>query len=131
MMSVGIVLVSHSHELAKGLLAILQQIQLDVPIAIAGGTDELAIGTSAIKIKEAIEEAATDEGVLLLFDLGSAFMNAEIAIELLEAEVEIVVADAPLVEGAYVAVVESGLQKPLSQVVEAVNRVRTTPKIMP
>ncbi|WP_343076310.1 dihydroxyacetone kinase phosphoryl donor subunit DhaM [Pullulanibacillus sp. KACC 23026] len=130
-MSVGIVLVSHSHELAKGLLAILQQIQLDVPIAIAGGTDELAIGTSAIKIKEAIEEAATDEGVLLLFDLGSAFMNAEIAIELLEAEVEIVVADAPLVEGAYVAVVESGLQKPLSQVVEAVNRVRTTPKIMP
>jgi PTS hybrid protein len=43
---VGLVLISHSYDLAYGLKKIASQAEPDVPIAIAGGTDDNEIGTS-------------------------------------------------------------------------------------
>lgn len=129
-MTVGVVLVSHSYELVKGLEYILKQVQPEVVIAIAGGTEDLGIGTSAIKIQEAIKKVGSPDGVVLLFDLGSALLNAELAVELLDSDYEVVFCDAPLVEGAYAAAIEAGAGSSLAEVVEAAQNVKTIPKIM-
>ncbi|MBS3681618.1 PTS-dependent dihydroxyacetone kinase phosphotransferase subunit DhaM [Ornithinibacillus massiliensis] len=115
---VGIVLVSHSIKLVEGLRDIIRQVIHEVPVEIAGGTEEGDIGTSVEKVLAAIEKADTGKGVVLFYDLGSAKMNAEVALELAESTVKIV--DAPLVEGAYVAAVESNMAKSLEEVYEAV-----------
>jgi len=115
---VGIVLVSHSKELVNGLLALLNQVQPHVPIAIAGGTDDDEIGTSAQKIRQAIESVYSDAGVVIFFDLGSALMNAELAIEWLEGMDKIRIVDSPLVEGSFAATVESGCGSTLDEVVK-------------
>lgn len=128
-MSVGIVLVSHSHELVKGLADILSQVQPDVKIGIAGGTDEGDIGTSAFKIKSAIEAVDDGEGVAVLFDLGSALLNAELAQEMMESESKIVFCDAPIVEGAYAAVIEAGIGGSLEEVVQSAEGVKTVSKL--
>lgn len=115
---VGVVLVSHSLKLVEGLQDIIRQVIQEVPVEIAGGTEEGDIGTSVEKVLAAIEKADTGRGVVLFYDLGSAKMNAEVALELAESTVKIV--DAPLVEGSYVAAVESNMGKSLEEVYEAV-----------
>jgi len=116
MSHVGLVLISHSPEIVSGLERFLRQFQPDVPIATAGGTDDGDLGTSAFKIKAAIEAVYSDKGVLILFDLGSARLHAEMALDLLERKENILMADAPLVEGAYAAAVESGCGSDLQKV---------------
>ncbi|MEN2466366.1 dihydroxyacetone kinase phosphoryl donor subunit DhaM [Ornithinibacillus sp. FSL M8-0202] len=115
---VGVVLVSHSLKLVEGLQDIIRQVIQEVPVEIAGGTEEGDIGTSVEKVLAALEKADTGRGVVLFYDLGSAKMNAEVALELAESTVKIV--DAPLVEGSYVAAVESNMGKSLEEVYEAV-----------
>jgi PTS hybrid protein len=131
MKHVGIVLVSHSHDLARGLKEILRQLHPDVPLATAGGTDEDEIGTSASKIKTAIEQVYSEQGVVLFFDLGSSLINAEMAIEWLpeEKRERVRIADAPLVEGAYAAVILSGLGGSLEEVVQTGQEARNLVKI--
>ncbi|SEN13202.1 dihydroxyacetone kinase phosphoryl donor subunit DhaM [Lihuaxuella thermophila] len=126
---VGIVLVSHSVDLVRGLQEILSQVQPQVPVAIAGGTDDGELGTSPFKIKEAIEFANSGKGVIVLFDLGSSLMNAEIALDWLGENERVKIADAPLVEGAYAAVVESGCGSSLDQVLHVAQKVKTWQKI--
>lgn len=116
---VGIVLISHSPKIVEGLKEIIRQVIMDVPIEIAGGTDENEIGTSVEKIITAIISADTGKGVLVFYDLGSARMNAEVALEMLESTSSKIV-NAPLIEGAYVAAVESNMGKDLEDVYEAV-----------
>jgi phosphoenolpyruvate---glycerone phosphotransferase subunit DhaM len=115
---VSIVLLSHSKELVKGLEQLLKQIQPMVPLAAVGGTEDGDIGTDVFKIKEAIESIYTDYGVVILFDLGSALINAELATEMIDMK-NIRIADAPLVEGAYAAIVESGCGSTIEEVVAA------------
>jgi phosphoenolpyruvate---glycerone phosphotransferase subunit DhaL len=128
---VGVVLVSHSHELVKGLKQLLSQLSSHVPIALAGGTDEEEIGTSVDKIQNAIKSVYSDKGVVVLFDLGSALINTELAIERLAEEniTKVHIADAPLVEGAYAAVVESGCGSSLDKVVKVTLKAKSLVKI--
>ncbi|MCP3027991.1 dihydroxyacetone kinase phosphoryl donor subunit DhaM [Halobacillus sp. A5] len=113
--SVGIVLVSHSSKVTEGIRDILNQVAKEVPVELAGGTDHGEIGTSIEKIQEAIKQAHTGSGVLIIYDLGSAMMNAEAAVEMSGFD-DIEIANAPLLEGAYVAAVESSMGKSLSEV---------------
>lgn len=99
-MSRGIVLVSHVKEIAEGAAKLFGEVASDVPITIAGGTDEEGIGTSFEKIMLAFEENGADQ-LLAFYDLGSAKMNLEMAMEL--AEKEILLQDVSFVEGAYSA----------------------------
>ncbi len=128
-MAVSLVLVSHSHELVHGLKKLLEQVQPDVAIAVAGGTDENDIGTSALKIKDAIESVYSEDGVALLFDLGSARLNAEMAVEMLDGNANVTICDAPLVEGAYAAVVQAGIGGSLDEVADAASQAKTFSKL--
>lgn len=121
MTTVGLVLISHSPKIVEGVKDIISQVVQNVPIELAGGTDDGEIGTSIEKIQAAIERANSEKGVLLIYDIGSAKMNAELAIEMSGA-VNIQIAEVPLVEGAYVAAVESGMNKSLDEVKAAVEK---------
>ncbi|UJL45444.1 PTS-dependent dihydroxyacetone kinase phosphotransferase subunit DhaM [Virgibacillus sp. NKC19-16] len=115
----GIVLISHSSKIAEGIKDLITQVVKEVPIEAAGGTEEDDIGTSIDKIQEAIGRADTGKGVLLFYDIGSAKMNAEMAMEMADSE-NIQLVEAPLVEGSYTAAVESGMGKSVQEVHDAV-----------
>jgi phosphoenolpyruvate-protein phosphotransferase/dihydroxyacetone kinase phosphotransfer subunit len=111
---VGIVLVSHSRALAEALRELVHQVASnDVPLAIAAGVgpQREEFGTDAIEITEAIQSVYSDDGVLVLMDLGSAILSAEMALELLPDEMKskIRFCAAPVVEGAIAAGVQAGL----------------------
>jgi dihydroxyacetone kinase phosphotransfer subunit len=129
-MAVGLVVISHSPHLSKGVFDLVKQAMPIINVADAGGTDNGEIGTSAIKIKEAIESVNSGDGVAVFFDFGSAVMNAEMAIELLEEDIEVELADAPLVEGAYAAVMQAGIGKSLKEVVDEAVKARQAEKIV-
>ena len=101
---VGIVVVSHSAALADGVVELARQMGGDqLRIEPAGGLEDGSIGTDAERVRAAIERAMSDDGVLVLMDLGSALMSAEMAVELLETGGRVELSEAPLVEGAVAA----------------------------
>ena len=101
---VGIVVVSHSAELARGVVELARQMGgEEVRVEEAGGMDDGSIGTDAVRVQAAIERAMSGDGVLVLMDLGSALMSAEMAVELMEGDGRVVLSEAPLVEGAVAA----------------------------
>lgn len=103
---IGILVVSHSAELARGVKALAEQMARgQVPIAATGGTHDGALGTSFDLINAALEELRGVDGVLVLVDMGSAVMSAELALE--AAAIPFLLSGAPLVEGAVVAAVEA------------------------
>ena len=119
---VGIVLVSHSHLLAMGLQQmVVQMSQSRVKITTAGGVDDETFGTNAERIFQAIQEADSPDGVLVLLDLGSALLSTQIAVEMLSPDQQnrVRLCDAPIVEGAVAAAIEASLGHPLEEVVKA------------
>jgi phosphoenolpyruvate-protein phosphotransferase/dihydroxyacetone kinase phosphotransfer subunit len=118
---VGIVVVSHSYDIAQGAAALARQMAGDdVRIEIAGGLDEPEhpIGTDAMLVMAAIERAWSDDGVLVLMDLGSAVLSAEMALDFLDEEkrAKVLLTDAPIVEGAVAAAVTARIGASLDQV---------------
>ena len=103
-MTVNLVLVSHSARLAEGVAELAAEMGGgEVLIEPAGGIDDGAIGTDAERVRAAVERVRSDDGVLVLMDLGSALMSAEIALEMLEDGGPVMLTAAPLVEGAVAA----------------------------
>ena len=80
---VGIVVVSHSKQLAAGVVELVEQMASGVQLVAAGGMADGAIGTDAVLIADAIAQADTGAGVLVLADLGSAVLSANLALETL------------------------------------------------
>jgi phosphocarrier protein FPr len=106
---IGIVIVSHTAKLAEGVCGLAEQMGRGaVRLAAAGGTNdpENPAGTDAIRVFEAIQSVYSEDGVLVLMDLGSAVLSAETALELLDAaaRARVRLCAAPLVEGAVAAV---------------------------
>ena len=122
---VGIVLVSHSNKLVEGLKELISQMAPEIKICTAGGTDDGRIGTDPIKIMNAIEESYSDEGVLLFFDIGSAIMNAELAIDMLDDSISsnVDICKTSLVEGAFVAAIESSMGKSKEEIKESIGNL--------
>ena len=105
---VGIVVVSHSDTLAEGVVRLAREMGgEELALEPAGGMDEPGVlGTDPERVRAAIERAMSDDGVLVLMDLGSALMSAEFAVELLgESSGRVLLSEAPLVEGAVAAAV--------------------------
>ncbi|MGQ1910145.1 phosphoenolpyruvate--protein phosphotransferase [Marinifilum sp. RC60d5] len=127
---IGLVIVSHSKMLAEGVKELaLQMGQNKVKIEAAGGIDddENPIGTDPMKIEEAIRGAYSEDGVLVLMDIGSAIMSAEIALEFLEDDIrnKVVLCEAPLVEGAIAAAAQAMSGSNLKEVInEAKNSLQ-------
>ncbi len=115
---VGIVIVSHSAKLAAGVVELARQMGGDeVAIEPAGGMADPPgeIGTDMAVVMAAIERAASPDGVLVLMDLGSAVMSAEMAAEMIEGT-EVLLCEAPLVEGAVAAAARAGTGAALQEV---------------
>lgn len=129
---VGIVLVSHSKKIAEGALELISQmIQGNINIGIAAGTSDHRLGTDVNLIEEKIREVEKGHGALILVDLGSAIMSAEMAIENLEEprKSKVSIVDAPFVEGAIVAAMEASFGKSFEEVKEATESTRGMRKI--
>jgi phosphocarrier protein FPr len=107
--TVGLVVVSHSRALARAAVALAQEMLhgKQIRIAIAAGLDDTTFGTDAAQIVDAIAAADQGDGVVVLMDLGSAVLSAELALELLDddARERVILCPAPLVEGLVVAAV--------------------------
>ena len=108
---VGLVIVSHSYALSQALVGLVQQVAAGhLPLCGVGGVgvDNKEFGTDAFAIVEAIESVYSQDGVLVLMDLGSAILSAETALELLPENMRphIRICGAPLVEGAVAAGVQ-------------------------
>ena len=110
--SVGIVVVSHSRALGNAAVELAAEVigDVDVPIAVAAGLDETTLGTDAAAIATAIATSDRGAGVVVLMDLGSAVLSAELALDLLEdvgadpaTRGRTVLSAGPLVEGLVVA----------------------------
>ena len=107
---VGIVIVSHSPDVARGAADMVRQmVGNEVPLGYCGGNPDGGLGTSVEKIMKAIDEAWSERGVAILVDLGGAETNSEMAIEMLppERQGKVVVCNAPIVEGAVMAATEA------------------------
>lgn len=119
---ISLVIVSHSHCLARGVCEVAEQMAGGaVTIASAGGMqdgDEWVLGTDPLRVLAAIEEAWSEDGVLLLLDMGSAVLSAEMAVELLppDRQDRCLLSSAPLVEGAIVAALQASLGQSLAEV---------------
>lgn len=110
MSNVGIVIVSHSPDVARGTADMVRQMVGDeVPLAHCGGNPDGGLGTSVPTIIDAIDKAWSDTGVAVLVDLGGAETNSEMAIEMLgdDRKGKVVICNSPIVEGAVIAATEA------------------------
>ncbi|CAK7283091.1 MULTISPECIES: PTS-dependent dihydroxyacetone kinase phosphotransferase subunit DhaM [Streptomyces] len=106
---VGIVLVSHSAEVAASVASLAKGLAGGaeaVPVAPAGGTEGGGLGTSAELIAAAAASADRGAGVAVLTDLGSAVLTVKALLaEGDELPENTRLVDAPFLEGAVAAVV--------------------------
>lgn len=127
---IGLVVVSHSRKMAEGLMQLIRQVApAEAAIAIAAGVGEQhqEIGTDAFEIVEAIRSVFSDSGVLVLMDLGSAVLSAELALDLMSEEErqKVCLCPAALVEGALAAAAQLALSDDLGHICEEAQRALT------
>lgn len=110
---IGIVVVSHSRPLAEAAVALASATitgdeapRICIAAGVAGPDSPEVLGTDAVAVAQAITQADSPDGVLVLMDLGSAVMSAQLAVELLDEELagRVRLCPAPLVEGLVAAV---------------------------
>ena len=107
---VGIVIVSHSSLIAKGTADMVRQMVGDeIALAACGGDPDGGLGTNVPDIQAAIDTVFGSRGVAILVDLGGAETNSEMAVEMLpeDRQRQIVICNAPIVEGAVMAATEA------------------------
>jgi dihydroxyacetone kinase phosphotransfer subunit len=130
---VAIVLVSHSTRIAEGTLELIKQMTGEkIRIETAAGTSDNRLGTDVALIEEKIRKVSDRDGVLIMADLGSAIISAEMALEALDEQLKnrTLIADAPFVEGAVAAAMEASFGKSLIEVKEAAENTRDMRKIV-
>lgn len=114
---VGIVVVSHSQHLAESVVELTKMMAPDALIRPAGGMEDGGLGTSYEKIYQAIDEIYSDDGLLVLMDMGSAVMTTEMVLEdMSDRKIEML--DCPIVEGAVAATVAAAMGSSFEEVKE-------------
>ena len=127
---VGVLIVSHSKKAAEGIYELaVQMAGKDHRVVAVGGMEDGSIGTDAIRIKEGIEQANGGDGVVLLADLGSGILSSQMAIDLLEEDIPVQIADAPILEGAISAEVQAAIGGNLKEVIEAAELAKQVSKL--
>ena len=127
---VGIVLVSHSSQIAEGTAELVRNMAGEVEMVVVGGDADGSLGTDPDRIRSAMEGFEADE-VLVFMDIGSAILSAETVLETLEPEVaeKVRLVDAPFVEGAFAAGVLASTGADAEECVEAAQEARTELKL--
>ena len=127
--TVGIVLISHSRALAEGAADVAGQVSSGVVrIVGVGGTDDGRLGTDAEALAAAVEKVAGSAGVVLIADLGSSVLTAKAYVAEHDRG-DVVLADAPLVEGAVAAAVTASGGAGLTEVIAAAEGARDVRKL--
>ena len=128
--TVGIVLVSHSAELAAGAAHLAAQVSGGtVTIIAAGGTDDDELGTSAAKVERGLRLAESGAGVVVLPDLGSAVLTVRAVLVDEDPAANVAMADAPFVEGAVAATVTAAAGGDIKAVAAAAEEARNARKL--
>jgi len=126
---VGIVVVSHSADLAQGVAELARQMAgPEVRIEVAGGGPGGTLGTDDTLVRDAIRRANQGDGVLVLGDLGSAILTIRHVLER-SGNGHAQLADAPLVEGAVAAAVVASTCCDLPVVARAAEEARGASKL--
>ena len=128
---VGIVVVSHSARIAAGVVDVAREMAGPaVRIVAAGGTADGLLGTDAVLIADAVAQADSGAGVVILADLGSAVLSARMAIEMIDPEIaaRTRLSGGPLVEGAFVAAIQASAGDSLADVWSAARQAGTMQK---
>jgi phosphoenolpyruvate---glycerone phosphotransferase subunit DhaM len=129
---VGLVLVSHSASIAEGLAELVAQVAgPGVAIVTAGGGPDDSLGTDGGRVLEALREADSSAGTVVLVDLGSSLLSVRAALNELSRDqaARVVLADCPLVEGAIAAGVIASTGAPLADVAAAAEEARGARKL--
>ncbi|WP_105113827.1 dihydroxyacetone kinase phosphoryl donor subunit DhaM [Streptococcus suis] len=100
MTAVGILLVSHSKNLAQGIIDLVSEVAKDIPITYCGGLEDGSIGTSFEMVQDRMDRNPADT-LLAFFDLGSARMNIELAADF--SDKQVLIQTVPVAEGCYTA----------------------------
>jgi dihydroxyacetone kinase phosphotransfer subunit len=134
--SVGIVVVSHSAELARATVELatrLANLSPDGPRLVpAGGMEDGSLGTDAVRVADAIGQADAGRGVVVLADLGSAVLSAATAIDELlapEQAERVRISNGPLVEGCFIAAVQASAGDDLAAVAAAADEAGSMDKV--
>ena len=127
---VGMVLVSHSSQVAEGTAELVWSMAGEVEMTAVGGDADGSLGTDPDRIRLAIEGLEADE-VLVFMDIGSAVLSSETVLEMLEPEVadKVRLVDAPFVEGAFAAGVLASTGADAEECIEAAREARTESKL--
>lgn len=126
---VGIVIVSHSERLAEGVIDLTKMMADGIPIASAGGLEDGTYGTSFERIRAAIDRVYSEDGVIVLMDMGSAVMTTRMVIETEETGRRVEMADCPLVEGAVTASVDAKLGQSIDEILTDLSEIGRIPKL--
>lgn len=123
---VSLLIVSHSESLARGVKELAQEMAADVTIEAVGGTADGRLGNDYNKVYEALDKIYSDDGVAILFDLGSSYLTAEMVVEVFEAEGrdKVKIVDAAMVEGAVISSIEMSLGRSLEEVCNKVESLK-------
>lgn len=124
---VGIVIVSHSEKLAESIVDLTKMMAEGANIVAAGGLEDGSFGTSYDKIKAAIDEVYSDDGVIVFMDMGSAVMTTEMVLEEYDSE-KVRMVDAPVVESAVAASVSALCGNDLKTMLQEIEDTKYTPK---
>lgn len=126
---VSLLIVSHSAQLANGVKEFVDQIAAgQVQVVAAGGNADGGLGTDIERIQAGLREMESADGTLVLVDIGGAVLAVETAIELLGAT-NVLISDAPLVEGAYLSALEASAGASLEETATAALQARDMVKV--
>jgi len=118
---VAFVIVSHSAKLADGVIDLARMSAPSVKMFPAGGFDG-GYGTNLELISQAITDAYQEDGVIVLYDMGSAVMTTEMAIENLGLE-KVRIVDCPLVTGAVTGTVLAETGADLDEIIAELEEI--------
>lgn len=107
---ISLVILSHSPKIAEGVMDLAQEMVGEAPIYAVGGTNAGTLGADFDATFQVLDESSIAGDVIVLADMGSTRMTAQMAIEALSAEQQarITLSNAAVVEGAVVAAVSIG-----------------------
>lgn len=122
----AILIISHSDKIAEGTKEVAEQMmQAEIEIRAVGGTADGNIGTDTDRIEAAVKDLLSEEGIIVLTDLGSAVMSFDLVYDFLDDQekAKVKLANAPLVEGAVLGAIEASLGKDMEAVLATIENI--------
>ncbi|MGB9755307.1 MAG: PTS mannose transporter subunit IID [Desulfurella sp.] len=115
---IGILILSHSNLIAKGLFDTCKQMAQETYIEYVGGIED-RLGLDVVLALETLNKMlAVSDAVIIYSDIGSTVLASKSIKEMSIKPDKVYIADAPLVEGAIAASVETTLTNNVEEILE-------------